>query len=204
MKKFWDTIKNIGLDMQEGSKKKGYSLLFLIFLGIILMLAGTVSSSLKRIPGSSADRNDLDAVETAPPGYEKYESELGNSLQDVLEHIDGISHVQVFIHFTSGEENHLALNREESTRRTIETDREGGSREIYEDSHREEHVVLRESGGGEHPVVLREDPPTVKGVLVVASGAESSANRLKIVRAIQSVLDLPVHRIAVLEHEKGK
>ena len=40
--------------------------------------------------------------------------------------------------------------------------------------------------------------PKIKGILVVAKGAENSYLRLEIVRAIQSVLNVPVHRIALL------
>ena len=59
----------------------------------------------------------------------------------------------------------------------------GGTREILETTSKEDYVLLRR-GGGEKPLLLSDNMPGIKGILIVAGGVNSSL-RLKVVRAIQ-------------------
>lgn len=178
-------------------KRKNYLLLALLLLGIILMLVGSFIKPLKKIPTVEQQKTGENKREPVV-AVNTYEKELSRSLQLVLEHIDGISQVEVFINFAGTRESTFGLTHEESSKQTVESDREGGQREILEKNCKEGYVLLREAGGGEKPLLLSESMPRITGVLVVARGAENSGLRLKIVRAIQSALDLPAHRIAVL------
>ena len=60
-------------------------------------------------------------------------------------------------------------------------------------------ALKSESGGGESPVLLKQSMPKVLGVLVTARGAGSDPARAQIISAVQAVLNVPVHRVAVLE-----
>jgi stage III sporulation protein AG len=82
--------------------------------------------------------------------------------------------------------------------RQLKTIARGGTREINEIDLNQEYVLLRDAGGSEKPLLISENMPRLSGILVVAQGMENSLLRLRVVRAIQSLLDLPVHRIAVL------
>ncbi len=177
----------------EHKHKKNLFLLLILLLGIILMFAGPYLTLPKK---PEAMKEVLDAQ----PANSDSETDLARALEQILEHIDGISEVKVFINYAGSKEGIYARSYEESTRNTLEVDREGGTREIEELNRREEHVLLRDGGGGEEALLLKEIMPEIKGVLVVARGAEISYLRLEVVRAIQSVLDLPVHRIAFLPY----
>jgi len=194
-------LKDLWKGGQGGGRKKNYFLLTLLLLGIILMFASSFFtpkrlSSYRAIP-------DEKTWDTTAPGR-TYGEDLARSLQHVLESIDGISKVQIFINFANTGESFYARVNEESNRQTTERDREGGTREISETSSKEDYVLLREAGGGEKPLLLGENMPRISGILVVARGVENSLLRLKVVRAIQSVLNLPVHRIAVLPFGENK
>ncbi len=186
----------------KGEKgKKGLFLLLLLSLGIILMFAGPF---MYIQPKTEKTRN---VQETLPVLQgQSYEAELARALEEVLEHIDGISNVRVFITYYSSKEAIYARAYDESRRNTLEQDREGGTREIIDLNRRESQVLLREGGGGEKALLLKENMPEIKGVIVVAKGAENSFLRLKVVRAVQSVFNIPVHRIAFLPFgmETGK
>jgi stage III sporulation protein AG len=174
-------------------KNKNYILLVLLILGIILMFSSTfLGSSPKTAPSQS--QPELIA-ETSTRSYEK---ELAGSLQGVLEQIEGISKAEVFINFDTSEESFFAQVHEESSRETTESDSEGGTREINETTYRQDYVLLRDGNGSEKPLLLSENKPRISGILVVAKGLESGPVRLEVIRAIQSLLNLPAHRIAVL------
>lgn len=177
-------------------KGKNYFLLSLLLLGIILMFAGSLFTPLKKIP--SSDQEPREKTDGSPVVANTYEKDLCQSLQQVLEHIDGISQVQVFINFAGSKESTYGLTHEENNKHTTENDREGGQREILENNSKENYILLREANGGEKPLLLSESMPRITGVLIVAQGVENSYLRLKVIRAMQSVLNLPVHRIAVL------
>ncbi|RJX28025.1 MAG: hypothetical protein C4554_03275 [Dethiobacter sp.] len=191
-----DYLKIFWKEGQVGGRKKNYFLLSLLLLGIILMFTSSFFAPQKKLPSYSSI--PADKVQESPVSGDTYEKDLLRSLQQVLENIDGISQVHVFISYDSGKESFYARVNEESNRQTTERDREGGTREIFETNSKEDYVLLREAGGGEKPLLLSENMPRVSGILVVARGVENSLLRLKVVRAIQSVLKLPVHRIAVL------
>jgi len=187
-------LKDIWKGGHEAARKKNYFLLLLLIFGIILMFSSSLFSSkeppsyINELPEKTRDASKADT----------YEKELMKSLQHILEQIDGISNVHVFISFEKSEEYFYAQVLDETLRETTENDREGGVREIHESSRRQDYVLIREAGGGEKPLLLSENMPRVSGILVVAKGAENSSLELKVVRAIQSLLNLPVHRIAVL------
>lgn len=179
----------------ELKNKKNRFLLIILLLGIILMFAG---------PYFSASEQTEEAFEqeekTNAPAHKEFETDIARALEQILEHIDGISDVQVLISYASGKEGIYATTFDESTRSTLEKDREGGTREIEEITRREDQVLLRDGGGGEEALLLKEVMPEIKGVIVVARGVENRNLKLEVVRAIQSILDLPVHRIALLPY----
>lgn len=201
-KSMYALFQSLGAGKGPDGKTKQYYLLALLLLGIILMLAGSFFSPLKKAPAAGGRAAEGLRAEKVP-AVSSPEKELGRSLQQVLEQIAGISEVEVFINFAGSKESTFGLTQEESSKQTIESDREGGQREVLESNRREGYVLLREAGGGERPLLLSESRPAITGVLVVARGAENSFLRLEIVRAIQGVLHLPVHRIAVLPRGGG-
>jgi stage III sporulation protein AG len=183
-------------DGAKGGKKKSYILLSFLLLGIILMFSSPFFTSQRKLPVPRD--NYVPEVPSVFQEQKSCERELTEALGNILEHIDGISNVEVFISFDSSEEIVYAQSVGNNSRETSEVDREGGRREIYEDNKNSDYIILRDAGGGEKPLQLRKNMPAVKGVLVVANGADNCFLRLKIIRAIESVLELPAHRIAVL------
>lgn len=186
-------FKDLWKGGKEG-KNKNLLLLILLILGIILMFSSSFfGTSSEKTPSQSQP-----GALIPEPSKDDYEKELTKSLQAVLEQIEGISKVEVFINFETSGESIFALVQNESSCETTENDSEGGMREINETDLNQEYVLLRDGSGSEKPLLLSENMPRLSGILVVAKGMESSLLRLRVVRAIQSLLDLPVHRIAVL------
>lgn len=190
----FDLISKIRDGLQ--GKKKNSFLLFLLLLGIVLMFAGSFIHSSSKQPKKNFSQVEIS--QSSIQSQNSYEKELNEKLTYILEEIDGISNVRVLITFNTGEEAVFAQVAEENTKETTERDTEGGMRDITEKTRKEEYVLLQEGGGGEKALLLMEKKPRVQGVMVVAKGAEDAGLRLKVLRAIQSLMGLPAHRIAVL------
>lgn len=124
---------------------------------------------------------------------EKYENQLKKALQEML----GVNDVTVVVNIDSTDKKVLEKNRVSKSQTTEETDREGGERKVEEASIDEQLVIIRE-GEKEVPIVVETKKPVIRGVLVVAKGAENIQVKKWIVEAVTRALDVPSHRVAVM------
>ena len=66
--------------------------------------------------------------------------------------------------------------------------------------------VLRQRNGNRFlpngaPVVIKEVPPVVKGVVIVAGGADNAVVKLNILRAVTVLLDVDYNRIEIIKYK---
>jgi stage III sporulation protein AG len=126
--------------------------------------------------------------------YERaYESQLKEALDEML----GTDDVKVIVNIDSTEEKVLEKNKVSKSQITDETDREGGKRKVQDSSVDEELVIIRD-GDSEVPIVVETKKPEIRGVLVVAHGAENIQVKKWIVEAVTRALGVPSHRVAVM------
>lgn len=59
-------------------------------------------------------------------------------------------------------------------------------------------LVIVRSGDQEKPVVVKTEKPKIRGILVVAKGADNIEVKKWIIEAVTRSLDVPSHRVAVL------
>lgn len=133
----------------------------------------------------------------SPKSMDEYEELYENQLKDILSKIVGVGDVSIMVNLDSTEKVVVEKNIRTQQSQTTEKDREGGSRNI-EDHMKDEQVVILRNGNGEEPIVLMTEKPSVRGVLVVAEGANNIQVKTWIAEAVQRVLDVPLHRISVL------
>lgn len=136
----------------------------------------------------------------AGEGYagREYEQALARELESVLSRIEGAGRVRVSLFLDRGPVYVVGVNTSSDSRTTDEKDASGGVRTVVETTSTRQAVILRDERYGERPLVTEEQRPTVAGILVLAEGAGASRVRLDIVRAIQALFPLPVHKITVL------
>lgn len=132
------------------------------------------------------------------------ESDLERRLEVILSSIAGCGEVQVTVTMAAGPEHTYAQNVAKQNRTTEERDQSGGNRlttELNEDGNL---VLLRAvSGGKEEPVLIRSTRPEIAGVLVLAEGAKNPSLREELMRAVETVLAVPAHKVTVLPKESG-
>ncbi|NLY39628.1 MAG: hypothetical protein GX044_10085 [Firmicutes bacterium] len=170
-------------------------LLLLLLLGIALLSFNSCFDTGTRNRDREGALNG--AIAGAPEGAAA-ESSLEKELETMLEQINGVNHVSVYITLESSGRQELVVDQEHTEKQTVEGDGSGVQREIGEVTRRETHVILRDAQGRELPLVVAESQPCYRGAMVIAGGVEDPAVKAQVVEALRAVLDLPYHRITVL------
>jgi stage III sporulation protein AG len=128
------------------------------------------------------------------------ESQLETRLKDLLETMVGVGTADVLVTVDSTEETVVQLNEKRTRQITQESDRNGASRHITEitDDGQVQLYELSGGSGGQSPIVIKKLKPRVRGVIIVAKGAENATVHRLIQEAVSRGLDVPMHRISVV------
>lgn len=132
-----------------------------------------------------------------PTTMTEYEEMLENQLKDILSKVSGVGDVSVMINLDATEEVIFEKDLRIQSSTTEEADQGGGKRQI-EDSNREEQVVVLRHGNNEEPLIIKTKKPKVRGVVVVAEGADNIQVKSNVTEAVTRVLDVKPHRVSVL------
>jgi stage III sporulation protein AG len=198
----------------EKKNSKFFYVLILLGAGIVFMLTGnmdtqvvplseTVSSNVQGEKGQDVavfGQKESAGSQTMAAYEERYENEL----KEALESMAGVSEVEVIVNLDATESKVYEKDKVTQSQSTHETDREGGTRKV-EDASADEKLVIIRSGDQEKPVVIKTKKPEIRGVLIVAKGAENIQVKKWIIEAVTRSLDVPSHRVAVLpKKSKGE
>lgn len=195
----------------DGEKKQGktYYLLMAILIGVAVMLIGSIFSKKDepndRLPvfQTKEENQQPDVAAFGDKSSKKediiaqYEHSYERQLKEALELILGVNDVKVIVNIDAGEKQILEKNAVTTTQTTEETDPQGGKRTVEDVSTNEQVVIIR-NGDKEAPITVETRKPKVRGVLVVAEGAENIQVKKWVIEAVTRVLDVPNHRVAVM------
>ncbi|NLC07327.1 MAG: hypothetical protein GX755_05100 [Syntrophomonadaceae bacterium] len=181
-------------------------------LGICLMLISSMwsdySSDVSPLPEqgmlvSTSSSNEIISSTQNASGVGSEEEILERRLESALQSIVGIGQVKVAISLDSGTRYEYATNLNTNQREVTERDDRGGVRSTVEKIQDQELVLMPNSQQSSSQLLLvQEIRPSIKGVLVVAEGAEDARVREELTRTVQIVLDVPAHKIKVMPGEK--
>lgn len=178
----------------------------LILLGIALMVIPGLFLGKEEGQGFGDKMGDV--YEKRGETYEKVgstssslmslEESLAKQAQNILSQVEGVGVVSVSVTLAAGPEQDFACNNTNRKSVIEEKDTGGGTRITTESDEKTEFVLAQ--GRGE-PLILKEKAPEIKGVLVVAEGAKDVAIKVQLSKAVQSLFDLPAHRVMILPKE---
>lgn len=197
---------------------KTFRLLVLLGLIGLALLLGASLLEVKPVAPGDIERNVPLEDRDVPGGEERetflrsgadggdnpfapLERELENEIKDILEKMVGVGTVDVLVTIDSTEEIVVQKNESMSQRLTNESDRNGATRHITETT-RDGQVVLYETSGAQSPIVVKRIKPHVRGVLIVARGAENGTVHRLIAEAVSRGLDVPLHRVSVVPRKQ--
>lgn len=201
--------KRISMDGKSEKKAGKYQYMLLVLcIGAAFMLAGNILFKSKpeaqNIPATASGKTSASDVpafgmkkssgNNTITNYEQaYEEQLKKALEDML----GGGNVTVVVNLDSTDQKILEKNRTTKTQTTDETDQNGGQRKVV-DSSTDEQLVITRNGDQESPIVIETKKPEIRGVLVVAKGADDIQVKSRIVEAVTRVLGVPSYRVAVM------
>jgi stage III sporulation protein AG len=203
-------------EQQSSDKKlsKYHYAVVILAVGVAFMLVSNILSD----SSSSAPANELEVFNQEKPedqpafGQKSSDSEdvlrevenhFETQLKEILQSAVGVDEVEIMVNLDATESKVFEKNVTTQTQLTDETDREGGKRKV-EDTSKDEQLVIIRNGDTETPVVITIKKPQVRGVLIVANGADNIQVKKNIIEAVTRVLDVPSHRVSVLPKKKPK
>lgn len=184
----------------NGENKGLFNLIIILCIGVILLLVSnlfTEKPEKKQIVSSNTDQStSLDHT-----GVYDYEKKLEVRLEEILSKIEGVGKVQVMITIQSGKE--IVINKDTpfDESEITEEGAQTGEKTNYEKSIDEKTVLVNDSDGSTQPIILKEEEPTIKGVLIIAQGGDRAEIKDRLIKSTQVLLDLPVHKIQVQKME---
>lgn len=200
----WVKEKISALKIQPPGKnndKKPVYLLILLILGALFMIIGTFwKDGGEDKPAAVFQSEDDSSTETFGKSkgdvnnkIEEYEIYYESQLKDALESIVGVSDVTVVVNVESTEKKIIDKNTVITNGITQEEDGNNGTRKTEQQTKEDQTVIINDE-----PIVLETRKPEIKGVLVVAGGAENLQVAKWIREAVTRSLDVPSHRVSVL------
>lgn len=168
------------LEQLSDKQKKTLSWLSLIVLvGVGLLIIQPSSNRQNPQPLSTVPSTPVAADFAAEAQY------VENRLAQLLSAVAGIRKADVFVTLERGPRLNIAEE--------VSYEQQAG-----ETTRQTTAPALVRNGQVENPIILQKDWPEVRGVLIVADGAEDPIVRLKIAQAVQTVLQIEMYRIEVL------
>jgi stage III sporulation protein AG len=182
-------------------------LLIVLCIGATLMLAGNIlfknnvtDSAIPAATNEKTENADVQAFgfnkNPDTSSIAKYENTSEKRLKNAIEEILGVDDVTVVVNIDSTDKQILEKNKVTKSQTTKETDKDGGERKVQEISSDEQTVIIRD-GEKEVPIVVETKKPEIRGVIVVAKGAENIHVVKLIKEAVTRALGVPSHRVGV-------
>lgn len=167
--------------------EREYRLVVLGLVGLLLIWASSFDLS----PKASPSTTDSGAA---------YCHETEAKLREILGRVAGVGEVEVMVTLRNGVEYRYAKDAKTSSVMTYS----GGTdhpvpREQTADA--EERYLLVDGSGGKSPLVLTAVPPTIKGVVVVCSGAASPIVQGRVIEAVSTALGVSSLQVCVVPSE---
>lgn len=199
-----------------GEKKKIQTFRLLLIVGLVGVAIMLFNSfvNVKRVEPGGEGREPpvMQGVTTSDDGliseendgpFARIEQSLENKTKEILEKIVGVGAVDVLVTIDSTEETIVQRNMKDTQELTEETDADGGKRNITQYS-RDGQIVTYEASGKEQPIITKKIKPKVRGVLIVARGAENKTVKGLIVDAVEKGLNVPAYRISVVPRKQSQ
>ncbi|MGG4500284.1 stage III sporulation protein AG [Paenibacillus polymyxa] len=186
-------------------------LLILGLIGVAIMLFNSFVN-VKKVdpenvgrepPGVMKNEPALETTVGEDSSFAGIEKAFEDNMKQMLEQIVGVGTVDVMVTVDSTEEVIIQRNVKDMQEENNESDANGGQRHTTQYT-RDGEIVTYESSGGQHtPIVTKKVKPQVRGVLVVAMGAENPTVKQLIVDAVQKGLNVPSYKISVVPRKQG-
>ena len=165
-------------------KKIQYAAILLVIIVILAIYFASFGSE-------EPEQDTTSSVETESSDV----SDIEEKLMQTLSCIEGAGQVSVMITYESSAEIVPAVAVDTQITTTTDESESGSSTTTSENTQRE--IVTVGSSNGSSALVLREESPQIKGVLVIAEGADDIRVKLDLLSAVQTILNITPDKVDV-------
>lgn len=196
-------------DSDSNVKNPSKKIRYLIVIGLLGLLLVILSNAFS----SSSDEGKEDVLKTNQPDQDtnstfakkesatsdvdELEASYEKDLETMLDKIQGISDAEVMVNLNSTKVKVYEKNLITDQQTTDESDKNGGTRDVEDNSEETETVLVRQ-GDKEVPLLIQTKKPDVRGVFVVAKGVDHATVKKWVIESVARVLDVPVHKVSVM------
>ncbi|QIB28103.1 sporulation stage III protein AG [Caloranaerobacter azorensis] len=180
------------------------TLTIIVVLGAIILIATSsfVGETDKKSVPETVLYQESSSVKSNSKIIEDYASTIERKLEDILSSIDGVGKVKVMVTLEDTAERIPAINTTRTEEKTSEKDSKGGIREVFKQNYSEQIVV--NNSDDDSLVIIKEVKPKVKGVIVVAEGADDLYIKEKLYEAVKTVLGISGNRVGIFSSKPLK
>lgn len=194
-------VKAMMVKKTEGNPKKTIEnlVVFVIILVVTIVAINMIWKEDKQNPSEQDDTKVLAQKNQTIQEKESQvveQNELEQKLETILSKIEGAGNVEVLITYSQSSELVPVYNESSTVSTTEESDQQGGTRKIEENTTQKE-VIYEENSGQKELVTQKIINPKVEGAIILAEGAEDSTVKTNIVQAVEAVTGIATHKIQV-------
>lgn len=194
---FFNKLKDM---LENGNTKKIiYNLLTVVIICIIILISLSIFYPKK----NSEDMNTSTIEDTREASVDTnipksaYSDNMESRLEEILSQIDGIGKVEVMITYETSTEVVPASNTTKSEQTTQESDKQGGIRTIKQENNTENIVTVSDKDYKNSPIVIKEIKPIIRGVIVVAEGADNPQVKNNLIEAVTTIFQIKSHKVKI-------
>jgi stage III sporulation protein AG len=171
----------------ETKKKIQYMAILLLIVVILAIYFATA--------GGNAKKQQDNGATGAAPAVDTSGNTMEEQLKRTLSQIDGAGRVEVMITYESSSEIVPAISVDKQTSTTTQSGDSGTSTTNTENTQSE--VVTIGGSNGNSALVIKENSPEIRGVIVVAQGADDIFVKLNLLKAVQTLLKVSPDQVDV-------
>ncbi|MCI8633750.1 MAG: hypothetical protein HFE64_09775 [Lachnospiraceae bacterium] len=180
------------ISKKEG-KKDWFSVVFPFLLGLGVIFLVFSNTHISKQEEADQTQESAEAAEIKAT----YEEQLTRRLEDALSHIKGAGRVRVMLTLADGGEAYVLQDSEYTRSETEDMNVSGQGRRMVEEQHQTETV----RDAAQQPFILREEAPKVRGILIMAEGADSSVVQQELLQATQALLGISAQRVHIASYQ---
>jgi stage III sporulation protein AG len=174
----------------DTKKKIQYAAILLIVIVILTIYFSSVAKNRSNENSEASSGAAAPVAETAEAA-----DDIARRLQETLSAIEGAGRVEVMITYESTKELVPAFSVDQQISTTVDESSDGKSTTNSENSQSE--IVTISGSDGSKALILKENSPKIKGVIVVAEGADDIGVKLNLLSAVQTILDVSPDQVNV-------
>jgi stage III sporulation protein AG len=184
-KEFWESIKKI---------KHIEIIAAVLVIAIIITLYASTPGNLLSGGEKANDEPQPVSPDTAIP-EDTSETDIEKRLAAILSNMEGAGQVDVMITYKTGPALVPAMDRNEM--QTTSTDQDGERVSQTQQTEVQERPMTVDGPDGSVPVVLYQETPEIKGVIVIAEGADDIEVYMNLERAVMTILNVRADQVEV-------